>query len=148
VVKQTQKYKSRKPETGRTLGGNRPSLGQARFAVQGQQPDSGPANRCQRFDSRSDESKVVSPMLFSRVIQHDDFACLRVHRGKIASLAAVAQYAAESEIFRRCFTSMFLRNNVINLVNGKGHAFWHATVLATAVCALSHKSPQFRRDVS
>lgn len=97
------------------------------------------ANRCQRLDDRTAQSKMVIPRV-APGIEEPDCAAGTIHRGDVRTFVAVAEDTGVSQIADRRGAAVFPADNVIDFVRKARAVFMDQTVFTTSMGALDNQS--------
>src|SRR5437764_1097673 len=87
--------------------------------------------------------EVFGPSIGPRVKQSDDCPRVGIDSGDIGSFVVIASKAGKSEILLNRRTSVFNRNDMINLKRKRVESRWHTAILACIVRALPDKPFEF-----
>lgn len=85
--------------------------------------------------------EVISPAVPSRMVQTNDVAGLRIDTTQIGSLLQIAPQACQSEIAAIVYTTVLLRNNVLNVMGEFAFGLMQKAILATVVRSFPHQLP-------
>lgn len=89
-------------------------------------------------------SKMIAPVLTSRIKQPCHFTRVRVDGTQIASFAKVAQDARKSQVVQCCGTAVFLGDDMIDLMRRKGIVLVNQTVFTPVIGSFGDLSPYLR----
>lgn len=76
-----------------------------------------------------------------------ELASCGIHRAEVCSLEAIACRASPSKVIQRCWTSVFLRDDMIYLMREDGIFIMQQAVFTASSCLLAHLPSQVFWDL-
>ena len=102
---------------------------------------------CEGFEARSVDLKMIRPAVLARMKQRNNLSGFGINRGEIASFAAIAERAGERKVFRSRPPAVLFRDDVVDLVESKGHRFIQTAVFAASTGPRADESPELDRNM-
>ena len=103
--------------------------------------------RSLRHDQSSAQDEVLVPNVAAWVIEFDGCSGLRINRREISSLVLIAEDAGQGQVCLDGLPAMFLRNDVVHLMQVKRNDSGQKAVLTPAVRPLADEPSKRGRDI-
>jgi hypothetical protein len=97
------------------------------------------SNHSHTFNNRSSETKMICPMVASRIEQRNNVARCRVDTGKVRSFPQIAAVTGEGEIAVIVASLVLAGNYMLDVMRERTTILWEQAILATVSGSRSDK---------